>query len=491
MTAISESGARSWAGEDLGVIAVIAAASASIAALFVYDPTVFTSCLVIVLVLVALLRFDLYVYGIVLLLPWDPLVNWTLPVRDIFLVLRLVLFVGVWVRLKRNNKSINKWLFGSRRKKGIACFAGIAVVAVLLSGVPSNVPAFRSLALLASYLATFFAIDGWLEDRRQLVQVLKLLLISTIGVALFGFYQALEGSYTDIYFLLYPLQEETVEPWIGRVTSILFQYNFLAGYLNLVIPFAIACTAFAKDRGLRLLGFVTACSAVAAVFLTQSRGGLLALAGILLIAVWLLVPRLITRVKVLCGSVLAAILVLPPLLNHFERLQGVDDATELSRLAVWQAAVRIFLGHPLLGVGYGNYRFLYADFVPGAVPGKLDAHNLYLELLAETGIVGFLVFIVLVSAFFFVSLKSTRKQDSLSRIVAFGVCGAIVATLIHGMVDYIFNASPQFGTLFWLVLGLGSCTVAGASRGFWGQQRHGSSGLGRANPSLPAPSLQP
>jgi hypothetical protein len=61
----------------------------------------------------------------------------------------------------------------------------------------------------------------------------------------------------------------------------------------------------------------------------------------------------------------------------------------------------------------------------------------------------------------FLSLKSMRGQDPLSRIIAFGVCGAITATLIHGMADYLFNISPQFGALFWLVLGLGSRAMAG------------------------------
>lgn len=455
--------ARMEQGEEVWVAVFIAALSASIAALFVSEPSLFIAGLFVSLTLAALLHFDFFVYGLVFLLPWSPLVDLNLPVRSVFLVLRLVLFVGVWIRLRRNNKSISEWLFGNKRKKGIVLFAGIAIASVLFSGVPSNVPSYRSLALLASYLAAFYAIDSWLVDRAQLVRVLKLLLISTIGVALFGFYQAISGSYTDIYFRLYPLQEETLQPWVGRITSLLFHFNSLAGYLNLVIPFAIACAVLARDRALKFLGLACAWAAALAVFLTQSRGGLLALAGVLIIAVWLLVPRLITRIKILCGSALACILLLPPLLNHFERLQGLDDATDLGRLDIWQAAVVMFLNHPFLGVGYGNYRFLSANLVPYAEQGSLEAHNLYLEFLAETGLVGFLSFIALLGAFLFLSLKSMRERDPLSRIIAFGVCGAITATLIHGMVDYLFNISPQFGALFWLVLGLGSCAMAKAT----------------------------
>ncbi len=463
MSVGSQSVARVEQSKELLVAVSVAAVSASVAALFVSQPSLFVAGLLVSLTLAALLRFDFFVYALVLLLPWCPLVDLNLPVRDIFLVLRFVLFVGVWIRLRRSNKSISEWLFGNKRKKGIVLFAGIAIASVLLSGAPANIPSYRALALLVSYLAAFFAMNGWLEERNQLVRVLKLLLISTIGVALFGFYQAIVGSYTDFYFRLYPKHDEALEPWVGRITSFLVHFNSLAGYLNLVIPVSMACAVLAKDRALKFLGLACACVAVVALFLTQSRGGLLALVGVLIIAVWLLVPSLITRIMLLCGSTLACILLLPRLFNHFERLQGVDDVTEVTRLLTWQAAATLFFDHPFLGVGYGNFRFLSSDLVPGAVPGTLDAHNLYLQLLAETGVVGFLTFAVLLGAFFVLSLKSMREQDALSRIVAFSVCGAIAATLIHGMVDYLFNVSSQFGTLFWLVLGLGSCATIGAS----------------------------
>jgi len=299
-----------------------------------------------------------------------------------------------------------------------------------------------------------------LEERNQLVRVLKLLLISTIGVALFGFYQAIVGSYTDFYFRLYPKHDEALEPWVGRITSFLIHFNSLAGYLNLVIPVAIVCGVLAKDRALKFLGFVCACAATVAVFLTQSRGGLLALGGVLIAGIWFLMPRLITRVKLLGGSVLACMLLLPLLLNRFERLQDTDDG---SRMLIWAAAGALFLDHPLLGVGYGNFRFLSPELVPGAVVGYLDAHNIYLQLLAATGVAGFLSFFIILGLFISLALKSIRAQDAVSRIVAFGVLGAITSTLIHGTVDYLFGASPQFGALFWIVLGLGSRALAGTS----------------------------
>jgi putative inorganic carbon (HCO3(-)) transporter len=447
--------------DDLWFAPLIAGLSVSLAALFICNPSVVLVGFLICPMLATALSFDLVVYWFIFSLPWYPLFN--LPVRDVYLLLRVVLFFGTWILVRRKNRSVREWLIGSRLKKGVVLFVGIAATSFFFSGIPADVHTYRELALLVSYVMVFYAVEGWLESPSQIDRLLRLLLVSIIGVVLFGFYQAIVGGYSELYFRLYPFQEETIAPWSGRITSLLFQENSLAGYLNLVIPIAIACAALAKDRWLKLLGVASALTGVIAVFLTQSRGGILALAGVLMLAIWFLVPRLITRVKILGGAVLACMLLLPPLLNQFERLQDIDDG---SRTLLWAAAASLFHDHPLLGVGYGNYRFLYADstFIPGAVVGRLDAHNIYLQLLAETGVVGFLSFLVLVGLFISLALKSVRGRDSVSCIVAFGVLGAITGTLIHGMVDYLFGGSPQFGALFWIILGLGSRTLAGTGR---------------------------
>jgi O-antigen ligase len=115
----------------------------------------------------------------------------------------------------------------------------------------------------------------------------------------------------------------------------------------------------------------------------------------------------------------------------------------------------MFLSHPVLGVGYGNYRALYHDYIPGTRPNELDAHNLYLQFLSETGLIGFLVFCFLVGAFTRMAFKLAGQADPYYRIMGIGFGGALAATLIHGLADYIFNVSPQSGALLWLVLALG------------------------------------
>ena len=85
--------------------------------------------------------------------------------------------------------------------------------------------------------------------------------------------------------------------------------------------------------------------------------------------------------------------------------------------------------------------------------GVFAVHNLYLQLLAETGLVGFVAFFYLVVQ----SWRQARSQwrssvDFLDLALAFGVLGALLSVLVHGFVDFLFFA--QSGTLFWVLLAL-------------------------------------
>src|ERR1700722_16718239 len=462
MSVNSQSAAVLYQDQNLSLILVIAVISAAAAAGFVYAPLLVVAVLFVLPILAAPLRFGLFVYAQVFLLPLCPFVNLPgLPIRNISMLLHFLLFAGVWIRRRQRGLPLYGWILGSNVKKVILLFVAVAVASFFVSSAPRDaINSHSAIELLLSYVLTFFAVDGWLENRVQLARVLKVLFLSTIGVALFGFYQAITGGYSELYFALYPSKLDDYGIWEGRITSLLFHFNSLAGYLNLIIPFGIACMVLARDRVLRFPGLICVSLAAIAVLLTQSRGGILATFGVFAVTCWLLVPRVATRIKIFSVSILCGLLLFPLILTHFERLQGVDDATEFSRLALWQAAVGEFVGHPLLGVGYGNYKYFYSNFffVPVENLDRLDAHNLYLQLLAETGLIGFLVFAVIVALFFRRSWNLIRDRDPLLRLTGVGVIGALAGTLIHGAVDFMFHVSPQFGALFWIIMGL--CTSA-------------------------------
>jgi O-antigen ligase len=86
---------------------------------------------------------------------------------------------------------------------------------------------------------------------------------------------------------------------------------------------------------------------------------------------------------------------------------------------------------------------------------------LYLELLAETGVIGFLIF----SALIILALRTTlgqlrRAENHFNKMIGIGIFAAICGVLVHGTVDYLFHTTPQVVALFFLVLGLLTAQVS-------------------------------
>ncbi len=439
----------------------IATVAVAAVCLLLADSAVLIGALCAGLALVAVFRFEWFLYTQIFLLPWYPLLNANLPTRDVFIVLRFALFAGVWIMRKKNGKPVAQWLLAGRIRKAVLLFGAIAAATLLLSNLGPNVEALRSLARLFSYVALFFAVLGWMETREQMETLIKLVLSSGILVALFGFYQVWEKGYTDLYYYLYPLQQDSLEEWNGRITSLLFHFNSLAGYLNLVLPLSLGCMVLARGRRLGLVGLISHTLALAALYFTGSRGGLIAYGAMVVASLFFLKPRWIAFSRVLLTVAMAAaiVLALQPRTGEESRLKEVDDFTSVSRLALWGAAGAMFIQHPVLGVGYGNYRMLYSDYIPMATPNQLDAHDLYLQFLSETGTIGFLVFSIMIAGFIRIASKLARDADPHHRLIGIAMGGAIAATLIHGVVDYLFNVSPQFGGLFWLVMAMGVVAI--------------------------------
>jgi O-antigen ligase len=452
----------------------IAIAAVVMVVLVTAVPGFLVAVLCVGLVVIAVVNFDLFVCATVFFLPWYPLIDWSFPLHDVLLPTRFLILAVVAARRVRQGASLKSWLWQSWLSKGVWLFAFFEVVSLLSSDYRAVGGPYPSLAKQLSYIALFFGVSGWSHSPERISRVLKIVLISALGVCAFGLYQSLAGGFTGLYFSLYPRMEAVYEAqggWQGRITSLLFHYNSLAGYLNTVAPLALGVAVLAKDRGLRALGFICLVAVGAALYLTGSRGGLVAYSAIAMTSVFYLKPRRKTVAVFLIASILAASVGL--LFGYLGSLEGeryrdVGDFTLQSRLAIWGAATVIFLQHPFLGAGVGTFRYRFHPYVPG-IKDDLDAHNLYLHTLAETGIIGFLLFFATMWGFFRRGDKLTKIHDELGAILGIAVMGALAALTVHGLVDYIFLVSPQFGGLFWTMMGLG--TAAGETFGLEGRTK--------------------
>lgn len=131
----------------------------------------------------------------------------------------------------------------------------------------------------------------------------------------------------------------------------------------------------------------------------------------------------------------------------------------LERIAHWQAAVAMADANPWLGVGLGNWDAAYPDFSLINWRAPLGhAHNIYLNVLAETGLVGLLAYAAMWIAIVWVTLRALRDSRGWRRGLAVGLLGVWVHLAVHQLVDnlYVNNLHLYFGTLLGVLAAMDS-----------------------------------
>ena len=139
---------------------------------------------------------------------------------------------------------------------------------------------------------------------------------------------------------------------------------------------------------------------------------------------------------------------------RFEDVRGVgiNDANYavIERMAHWQAALSMWREHFWLGVGFGCYEAAYPAHRLINWPYALGhAHNYYLNLLAEVGVLGLGAYLVLLGSIFVGLWRTSRRTTGLARGLALGLLGGWTHFTVHNLVDNILvnNVHLHLGVL--------------------------------------------
>jgi O-antigen ligase len=130
----------------------------------------------------------------------------------------------------------------------------------------------------------------------------------------------------------------------------------------------------------------------------------------------------------------------------------INDANYalIERQAHWQAALNMLAEQPWTGVGFSNYQPLYEQYRLLNWPMPLGhAHNIYLNVAAETGFIGLWLYLLLWISIFTVTFRTFRRAQGFDRAVAVGLLGTWVYLGTHMLVDnlYVNNTHLMIGAL--------------------------------------------
>lgn len=336
-----------------------------------------------------------------------------------------------------------------------------------------------AVTVLIFLLISFVIAANFLGTRERLAGLSHFLCIYGLAMALFALIQhfAWNGSF---YWLRHTEATTPFGPFAN--------HNHFAGYMELLIalPVALIITRAVRPELRVLYGFAAMMMGVAAVS-SLSRGGIISLAAAMMFLIFMGVrlprggagadakrgfARIATQAAVVAGIV-AVISVgilwigADPVINRVTQGEKSESAPKetffSSRGWVWRDTAAMIGANPVLGVGLGAYETAFSIYTKS--DGSLrvpQAHNDYLQVMADCGLVGALIALwFLIIAFKAVS-RGARSRDPLFAGLALGSGAGMFAILVHSLFDFNLQL-PSNALLFLLLSAVATYAAAGVS----------------------------
>ncbi|HEY9435772.1 MAG TPA: O-antigen ligase family protein [Blastocatellia bacterium] len=311
----------------------------------------------------------------------------------------------------------------------------VVIAALGLLFMPIAVSPPHTMAVLTDvYLKTviiFILMVNLIDTRQRIFSLWKLVVVCGAALGVGAIRSYMKGEFA--------VKGLRIEGFVGGMFE---NPNDLATALDILLPFAIVLTVISK--GLTRL-FYLGCAAIltAGILVTLSRGGFLGLLALCVVLLWKLGRgrrlKTILVAVLICGTLLA---VMPGgygarIATIFNTEQDQTGSAQ-QRRELMERAASIAIRHPIIGVGMGNFHIYSIHDKP--------AHNAYLEIAAELGVMGLIAYLILI----FAPLRSlhrierqTRGRRSKSAWEMYWLSVSIQAAFIAYMVCSLF-ASIQY-----------------------------------------------
>ncbi len=387
--------------------------------------------------LLVLWRYEIGVFAVVGFIPLAPTMA--------LLGLILLTAVSYGIRLFRD-KSMKF------RVTVLDYFVILFGIVLFYSSITSYTPGNSMFTLLIyiAYIIFYFILVNTIKTRQQLYTLAALLVLSTTVTSLYGLYQLKTVGATSEAWVDTTLFEDIK----ARVGSTFENPNVFGEYLVLVVPVAIAMLWGQKGWITKLLTLgLTAIMLVCLVY-TYSRG---AYVGLMLALALFAVLR--DRRFVILGVIGLLMLpfVLPPsVINRFTSIGNLSDTSSSYRISVWLGSLKVVQDYWPSGIGLGlePFKLVYPKYSLNAAYAH-HSHNIYIQLLIETGITGFAVFISMMVVYYKSMLSGFyRTKDKFISTFMIAIASGMAGYLAQGMVENLWYNNKVLLT-FWVMLAFG------------------------------------
>ncbi len=257
----------------------------------------------------------------------------------------------------------------------------------------------------------------------------------------------------------------------GELASTYINRNHFCAFLGLILPLTVSFGLGSPRRWLSWISRAGFLLLLAGVILTKSRGGLLAasISTMAVLIMWSLNKSVLgvslrarrakqSRLVIAAGLIIFLALIVVYAHYHSPSVYSTSlDALSIrTRISIWKSTVKMFLVRPWLGWGWGTFQYVYPLFKePGVWYSVPHAHNEFLQLLSEGGVIGFIaVIFCLVWSLWRLVKNYLYSPAGLEGLFSLGAAGALVYIAVHSGFDFVLRI-PANAYLLTALVGLG------------------------------------
>lgn len=323
--------------------------------------------------------------------------------------------------------------------------------------------------VLCSLLALSVLAANFLTGASRLLALTRFLIFFGAVMGVFGLVQYFSGS-SSIYWMRHA-EAVAFGPFFNR--------DHFAGYMELLIalPVALIVTRYVWGEKRLVYGIAAMFMGMAAIF-TLSRGGMISIfAQMVFIAAMsfrrhhkLFEDEDKERGKARTASAIAAVVIIlasialgviwigaEPVINRIAT--GDPNSSDLSKTQtfysvrgeIWENTWTMIRHNPLIGVGLGAYETAYPIYARenGMQGVTAEAHNDYLQILADAGVIGGILVVWFIWALFRAIARGVRSPDPLMAAIAIGGGAGLFGLLVHSLFDFNLHL-PSHALVFLL-----------------------------------------
>lgn len=226
-------------------------------------------------------------------------------------------------------------------------------------------------------------------------------------------------------------------PKMERVMSMFGNPIFFAVHIINFVPIVFSLLLISKKYSSKFVLFVILLVSVVTLYYTKTRAAFIGLFASLLFLIYMLSKR---KTVYIITCLVAFLLFVIFTRNIWERQQA--------HLLIWRDTLRMWSSLPITGIGLGNFHVRFVDYASEELrkiwPEKQciinDAHNEYLQILAETGIIGFVLFLFPIFYLFKQVVCLGDDMNKEKRIIIYGLTSGVLAVLVQN----IFSVDLRF-----------------------------------------------